>query len=92
MCHSWQGIDPGEATLKLFLAGAEPNFLEFDISWFILAIFKHSKILEKRFLMIITQFQVTTNLRCIYIETLYKVHMVSFIKMVSIDSESLLKI
>jgi hypothetical protein len=60
-----------------------------DPEQFILAIFNQGKFLENSFLMLFNSIPcIQQSLRHVYIETLYKVHVVSSIKMGSVDSES----
>lgn len=67
------------------------KLLESHAGQFILAIFKYSTILVKKFPDVNELNLVcTTNLRHVYIEALYEVHMASFVKMDSIDREMML--
>ena len=65
------------------------KFLDSDFKQFILAIFKHRTIWgERSLLLVINQIL----LRQAYSDTLYKAHAGSSTKMISVDSETMLKI
>lgn len=81
--QEWNSFEPNIGT------GARPRLWETDANWFILAIFKHSTILEKKFSVNnLLSPNCTADFGHIYTEIPCKLHLTSFTMIGTDDSDS----